>query len=508
MTDEFIERRVITGMIVSTEFLKTIRPLWNVRYLESSSAKTLAGWCVGYFDKYKKAPNRNIQDVYMSQLRAGLQEEKAEAIERILDGLSDEYESNSLNIPYLIDETRIYFKERKLKGHAEDIKDALADSVSEAEQIASSYNVLIEESNTTIEPFTDIDATRRAFEDAPTPILTYPTKIGVLGSFWNDQFIRDGFLALLGPEKRGKSYMLLDIAIRGYRAGNNVAVFQAGDMSEGQEVRRLGIYLSKKSDMEKYCGPLLLPILDCKFNQIDECDRAERECTFGVFEKEEEITYLTLLDAFENNLEYKACRNCRKVSYNGRPWFSYRPKVIPLQWKESYQRFEAFNKRYKGRFKLSTHPNESLTVAEINTLLDTWENSDGFVPDIIVIDYADLLLPDLDLLKYDKREQINKIWQRLRRLSQVRHCLVVSATQASASSYDKKSLRLTDFSEDKRKYAHVTAMYGLNQTDEEKKIGIMRISEMVLREGDFDRGRAVKVLQRLQIGRPILDSYW
>ena len=57
----------------------------------------------------------------------------------------------------------------------------------------------------------------------------------------------------------------------------------------------------------------------------------------------------------------------------------------------------------------------------------------------------------------------NEIWKNLRALSQSRNCLVLTATQADAKSYEKNVLTMSNYSEDKRKFAHVTAMYGLNQ---------------------------------------------
>jgi hypothetical protein len=136
-----------------------------------------------------------------------------------------------------------------------------------------------------------------------------------------------------------------------------------------------------------------------------------------------------------------------------------------------------------------------------------WEKQDNFVPDIILIDYADILASDADSSRLEPRNQQNKIWQRLRKLSQQKHCLVVTATQADAASYDKNTLGLSNFSEDKRKYGHVTAMYGLNQSPEEKQIGIMRVNELVIRDGAFDRMNQIKILQCLEIGRPFLDSF-
>ena len=54
--------------------------------------------------------------------------------------------------------------------------------------------------------------------------------------------------------------------------------------------------------------------------------------------------------------------------------------------------------------------------------------------------------------------------------------LVVTATQADANSYDRTSLKMSNFSEDKRKLAHVTAMYGLNQDPAGREKGIKDIA--------------------------------
>jgi hypothetical protein len=52
-------------------------------------------------------------------------------------------------------------------------------------------------------------------------------------------------------------------------------------------------------------------------------------------------------------------------------------------------------------------------------------------------------------------------------------------------------------------------MYGLNQDPlgREKKIGIMRINEMVKREGDFNNKNVIHVLQNLRRGQPFIGCY-
>jgi hypothetical protein len=176
--------------------------------------------------------------------------------------------------------------------------------------------------------------------------------------------------------------------------------------------------------------------------------------------------------------------------------------------KESKNIVKNFFMTNERRFKVSTHPNNTLSLTQIRAKLDIWEKEDEFVPDVIIIDYADLLATDK---RMEFRHQQNEIWKGLRRLSQEKgQPLVVTATQADAASYEKGRLRLSNFSEDKRKYGHVTAFFGLNQDPKgrEKAIGIMRINELILREDEFDMSREITILQNLRRGRPCLASYW
>lgn len=507
--DQFIERRIIIGLIVSTEYTREVIKFWAPRLLSSSTAKILATWCLDYFQKYNKAPGRDIEGIYVQKLKEGLNKDRAQDIEDILEGLSEEYEREQFNVEYLLDQTRTYFQERHLRNYINDIRNELdAENITEAERLAVAYVPIATQQNvSSIEPFEKGSerAWKKAFEDPKKPLVRFPKE---LGNYWNHQFVRDGFIAFLAPEKRGKTFLLMEVSIRAVRSGCNVVFFQAGDMSEAQQLRRLGVYLTKRSDEERYCRGMFLPVLDCLLNQTNNCDREERECDFGIFDRNQDrnkISVEELEKAYKENPDYRPCYNCEKII--GTVWLEWHKPTKPLTWKEAYKSAKLFRKEYKKRYKLCTYPNESLSMTEIKALLDTWERQEDFIPDVIIIDYADILDSDPDCKRLDFRNQQNKIWQRLRNLSQERHCLVVTATQAAASSYDKDTLRKSDFSEDKRKYAHVTAMYGLNQTDQEKKIGIMRINEIVVREGDFDSSNQIKILQRLQIGRPVLGSF-
>ena len=140
---------------------------------------------------------------------------------------------------------------------------------------------------------------------------------------------------------------------------------------------------------------------------------------------------------------------------------------------------------------------------DIREIVVGWGREEG-IPDIVVIDYADILKMDVPGL--DKRDQINGTWKQLRALSQSLHCLVVTATQSDASSYKMETIQMGNFSEDKRKHAHVTGTVGLNQTKEENRLGVMRLNWIVAREHQFNSYKCGHVAGCLDIANPDIKS--
>jgi hypothetical protein len=77
---KWIGKRILTGLVVSTEYLQQINSFWNVKMLSAPTAKLIATWRMDYFNQYQKAPNRDIENIFMRQKRKGLSKEKAEWI--------------------------------------------------------------------------------------------------------------------------------------------------------------------------------------------------------------------------------------------------------------------------------------------------------------------------------------------------------------------------------------------------------------------------------------------
>lgn len=511
-----IERKIIIGLIVNTEYIQQIRGVWDVQLLESQMARRLSTWCIEYFDKYNRAPGRDVEGIYYEKLKEGLQPGIAEEIEQeILPRLSEQHEREEFNLNYLLDQTHAYFNERHLKRHGDGILALVGEGeLLQAEKLACEYKMLTNNSGTDLDLSKDTTLQRveKAFAEAAHPVVKYPRQ---LGEFWNTQMVRGAFVALMGSGKRGKTFWLLDIAMRACRQKAKVAFFQAGDMTENQQLKRVCTYLTRKSHLKKYSGKMYQPVRDCVYNQLNSCDKEERECDFGVFEKRtaeelrKEITMNELVERYKENPDYKPCYNCAdyKIKRLGTVWIEQVDSGAPLTVGEAREAVDAFFIKNKRRFKLSTHVNKTLSIEEINALLDIWEKQDDFVPDLIVIDYADILITKA---KIEFRHQQDEIWRGMRSLSQKGHRLVVTATQADTKSYEQNRLKITNFSEDRRKIDHVTAMYGLNRDtkDREKRLGLIIINELAIREGDFSNSNEVTVLQNLKRGQPFIGSFW
>jgi len=455
-----MEQQIVIGMVVSTEFLGQVAPFLSLDLMQAKHLQQIAKWSLDYFKKYQSAPKENIESLYHSWTAEGkADEEIISAVHDVLESLSDQYlKEPTINVPYLLDLAASHFSKRKL----EVLKDTLeyhleAGNKDAAEAAVAAHHPISATMDADVDPLNDFSAWDAAYAESQKPLITWPYESAQ--SFFGSSLSRDALIAILAPEKRGKTWFCLEFAIRAVSQRRKVALFEVGDMSRSQIMRRLGVRFSRRPAYRKDVGTIQIP---------KRIKRGE--------EKEIEIEYKTLECDGVANAEHSK-------------------KAV-----EKFLRGSGIKPK-EPHFKLSVHPNSSVSVNEIEAILKRWELYDGFVPDVIIIDYADILAPEPNTGQLNIRDQINSTWKALRRLSQEKHCLVIAPTQADAASYNQTLLDLRNFSEDKRKLSHVTGMLGLNQTKEEKGRGIMRLNWIVLREDNFQTDRCLYVGQCLTLGR-------
>lgn len=458
------ERKLLIAMIVDKRFLSHAVDIWDRDGLFKSKWSNLIGkWCIRHYKKYKEAPGNKVEHLFEKWEENTRDSDSARLIEKFLSSLSDQYEGHEeeINTQYTLDVAQRHFNKIKLARLVEKVENGLdVGDVDEALSAVLKHNTVEVGLGAGIDVLIDKRAIQRSIEWSQEQCITYP---GRLGPFMGRSMVKGGFVSFLGPEKRGKSFWLLDTAFRAVCQRKKVAYFEAGDNSEEEVVQRL---LSRV---------------------------ARRPVKKGV------LPYPTSIERVED--EYFAEVGHEKKKYKD-----------DLSWQKAWKACQELTKRkIKSKhsfFKLSCHPNSTLSINGIESILQSWERDD-WVPDVIVIDYADIL--NMDGYGVEGRDRINETWKAMRGLSQTWHSLVLTATQAKADSYKKeqteKVMSKDDFSDDKRKLAHVTAMIGLNQNkEEEKDHGIMRLNYVVLRHGKYSEKHCVHVAGCLGIANPAVRS--
>jgi hypothetical protein len=455
------ERRILTGLIVDDEILGKVADKWTKEGLFASRWSNLVGsWCCSYYEKYGKAPRKAIEGLFESWTSKNNEKETVELVESFLEGLSGEYETQESNTAYLVDLAGTHFNKVRLERFTENIRDELeAGDVNKALQEALAFSHVEIGRTEGVDVLQDTAAIKRAFARKSEPIVKYP---GALGNFFGSALERDGFIAFEGPEKRGKTGLLLDVAWRAMRQGRKVAFIEAGDMSEGQILLRFMVRACRRPLKATMPGhPVKFPMA------LDHAPDAPFATV--VFEDLDFPTPLTW-------------KHARRVC----------DKLITKQ------------KTDESLLRLSCHPNSTLSASGVGSLIQTWERQGWGLPDIVCLDYADILAPPAGIR--ETRDQINMTWKQLRALSQSLHCLVVTATQSDTDSYDRETLTMKNFSEDKRKNSHVTGMVGINQTPGEKRLGLLRLNWLALREEEFSSQTCVHVASCLAIANPTIRS--
>jgi hypothetical protein len=435
----------VISLIVDAGTLGKLAPRIERESLSSKWANLIAGWCKQYYAKYGKAPGANIQGLYASWAAEGRDKETAAFVEKLLGELSGEYEARAeeVNSQYAIDLGERHLNECKARRLAEQLQGDLdgGDLDKALERIAK-FDRVEAAADAAIDLFAAEDEIKAALDPTETEdLFGYPSEAG---AFFRGQLLRDSFLCFMAPEKRGKSFALTDLAYRAATQRRKTVFFGVGDMTRRQMIRR---FMARASGRPLKAGTVLWPKSILR----------EPDDKTATVEHEEKV--------FEDRLHpdeaWSACQRTVKAR---------------IRSEESY-------------LKLACYPNGTMSVVGILRLLRDWERRLGWVADVVVIDYADILAAPEGI--HDPREKIDATWRELRALSEWYHSLVVTATQSDADSYNVRTMGMSNFSNDKRKLAHVTGMVGLNQTREEKAMDLLRLNWIVKREDESDAFRCL-----------------
>jgi hypothetical protein len=449
-------------MIQSKEFLGTIQHISEFPF-NSREARLIAKWCMSYYKKHQDAPKKDIQTKFNQWCEKTKDEDLKDIVSTVLETIQKEdNEHPNINLSFLIEQTSERFNFLALRDLSDNLESALTtNDVKRSIELLHDFKEIqiVKDGIRNVQPtLEDFIPDKGANED----MITFK---GKLGEFFENTLVRKALIGIQAPAKRGKSFWLLEFAYKALMQGRTVAYFDAGDMSKDQIRARLVSRITK------------IPM------------NGKKGCTVRIptdinIVKSKQGKILPRISSKELPIKYILSREEKHEAYYN----------FMLDYADSHK-----------RFMLSSHPTSSLSVDNIRSWLVSWESQKTpFVPDVILIDYADIL--DMPGVSRDRRDLVNDTWKKLMRMAQETNSLVVIATQANAASYKQQTQDMSNFSEDNRKNAHVSGMFALNQTPEEKKEGIMRLNWTALRLKDYSSDDCLYCAGNLSIACPCIIS--
>lgn len=138
----------------------------------------------------------------------------------------------------------------------------------------------------------------------------------------------------------------------------------------------------------------------------------------------------------------------------------------------------------KGRLIVKAYPTRTCTIDMIKSYLSKVRLSHGFVPDLIIIDYADLMRPTVTYK--ERRNELEILYEEIRGLGQEMNCAIWSASQTNRGALEKKVVTIADLAESFGKAAVSDFMIAISQSKEEKKNNELRYYIAKSRNGESD----------------------
>jgi hypothetical protein len=499
--DTLIEEKILTGMIVSDSFCRDIIPFVEPKgIIETPYIETGIRWCQEYYLKYKKAPSGHITDIYEIE-KENLKEEDQISISKILVKISEQYEEGSFNEDFIKDRAISYINSRAISNAANHAIVLLqSGKVDEAEETIQNYRKVSVETCGWEDPFAP-DTIRNHFADEQLKKSHLFAMPGPLGMFLGP-FERNWLVGVLAPAKRGKTFWLMEMGLQALFSKKKV-VFISLEMNSQRVKRRMYKRLTAQSSETK---EYIYPVFDCKKNQENICNKSCRQNSIRLLDSEGQKPQ------YSAEMEYRPCSACMgKNEFEPETWFTTRT-IQKMKNKKAIKLLDAqaahfgYSKNFGSNFRLLTYPAFSANLkrvrGDINKIIDIQE----FVPDVILIDYADILAPEDS--RVTGRDRIDETWKSLKRMSDELHCMVGSASQSNRGSFDKKNVTQTDTAEDIRKIANSDLFLAINQTPQEKRESRQRIAKIASRDEGFDQYEGCIVLQQLALGQVCLESYF
>lgn len=430
------ERDFVTNLITSDKFCNSVLPFMNVTYFDSDYTRIVAQWILDYYKEYFESPKTNILAIYRNRCQEiedkPLQSNVLTYLRKIVENY-DEAKPN--NEGYAIDQGLQFLKEKSLRNYSEDIQACLATGdIDKADQLRNSYREIVIDTDDELDFFnSDAELVYSKLTESQEEILFLPEAFEkVFGKLH-----RNDFVAIGAKAKGGKTWCLIWLGLTALTQHLKVVHFSL-EMTTGETASR---YWKMAFGMKSGLVEKGKKFKSSRFVKVEGFDEEDPE-----YDVEE---YEVMVDK-EYNIEVEEKRKMFAKYCHG------------------------------GNLRIVSYPMNQATVSKLKNKCDNFIQ-DGFVPDVVIIDYADILKLSGN---GELRNQLDLTWKELRGWARENHILLITASQLNRGSFGKGHVQADQIAEDIRKLGHVTSMVALDQTPAMKKKHISALTPFVTRSDE------------------------
>lgn len=446
--DISVESRILGNLITSTELLGKVRQIVDPTLFESPLSRIVGGWVLDYFDRMQEAPGKAVADIYIAR-KSELNDTDREMVSSFLRKCSMSWKPT--NVKYAEDVAMEFFQRRSIDRLADSLKSkAMSGSIDSAQRLIAEYVKPDIVHSRSISLLTDVALIQHAFDNEGEEMFGLK---GGMNKLVGGPLCRGELVAFLAPPKSGKTWWMIDTAITAATRGLKT-LFISLEMTEDQMTRRF-------------------------WQSMSGCSRWGEAAPGSAFE-----------DAGNGKWNLvQGERQTRKIDTSTEEIRRVQSQYMQLIGSDT--------------LKLRCYPTGSLTLQKLQSELKVLEVFEGFIPDVIVLDYADIMaLPP----GREKRHQLDALWMGLKGITNERNILIVTASQTGRETVGgKRDADETNIAEAVSKLNHVNRMITINRSKRDKRMGIYRMSCQTMRDGRecFDQ---LVVCNCLEIGRPWMDD--
>lgn len=384
--------------------------------------RTLAARIYEFIDRYKKPPKDHIADLMSDKIDEKANPREAELYKDILLGIADQ--KGSLNEEYVMGQLSNFVKRQSLRSIAIDLAKLLQrdtdESLEEADLLISTSNHQVA---TVFEPGLRLSNKDRVLDFLDQQHSCFPTGIPELDKRGFGPTRKELWL-YVAAAKRGKTWMLIQLAKMA--------------MVHRLKVCHITLEMSEERCAGRYMQALFA------------MSKRNEQTSVTKFERDQ----LGRMTGFEEH------------DMKPKLWMED-PKIA----EKLTRRINKFGPRMLDNVIVKQFPTGHLTMRQLEAYLDALESNERFTPDLMILDYPDLMKLD----KNNLRLSIDEIYKELRGLGITRNMAVAVVTQSHRAAAKSKHVGGENVAEAYSKVAHADCIITYQQTDAEKKMGLARL---------------------------------